>query len=145
MNRLQEMKTALSTVLIACIIVFPSLAIAEEEFYTDMGSGLMWQAADNGVDISWFEAKDFCEELRSGGFDDWRMPTQDELATLYRLEGAETGEYYILPDIQISACCQWASDAAGAKVASFDYAYGNRDWGHPRSTVEARVLPVRDI
>ena len=145
MNRSHEMKTTFLLVLIVCMMVFPSVILAEELFYTDTKSGLMWKAADNGADISWFEAKAYCEELQSGGFDDWRMPTQDELATLYRLEGAETGDYYVLADIQLSACCQWASDTAGAKVASFDYEYGNRDWGHPRSTVEARVLAVRDI
>lgn len=145
MPRSQEMKTALCTVLIGCMIAFPSSIQAEERIYKDLQSGLMWQMADNGADISWFKAKEYCADLQSGGFDDWRMPTQDELATLYRLEGTETGEYYVLSDIQLSACCQWASDSAGAKVASFDFAYGNRDWGHPRSTVEARVLAVRDI
>lgn len=27
----------------------------------------------------------------------------------------------------------------------FDYEYGNRDWGYPMSTVDARVLAVRDL
>lgn len=145
MNRLQKTKNSLSALLLIGMMVASSFALAEDVVYRDTASGLMWQRTDNGADISWFEAKKYCENLQSGGFDDWRMPTQDELATLFRLEAAETTEYFILPGIQITACCQWASDTAGAKVASFDYEYGNKDWGHPRSTVEARVLPVRDI
>jgi hypothetical protein len=43
----------------------------------------MWAAKDNGSPISWPEAKKYCENYRGGGYMDWRMPTQDELAGLY--------------------------------------------------------------
>lgn len=127
--------------IISCGNAFAS----EEAVYLDEQTGLMWQLEDNGVDISWPAAKAFCTQLTTAGFSDWRMPTQDELATLYRLEAAEITEYYILPKISISACCQWADNTKNVKVASFDFEYGNRDWGHPMSTVEARVIAVRSI
>ncbi len=113
--------------------------------FTDAETGLMWQTSDNGSDISWPAAKDYCEQLEYAGFTDWRMPTQGELATLYRVDGAEVSDYYMLPAITVSACCQWAIDKQQAKVASFDYEYGNKDWGYPMSTVDARVLAVRDL
>jgi len=122
------------------------LAVAEESLiFVDNSTGLMWQTQDNGFDISWPEAKEYCEKLHYTGFSDWSMPTQEELATIYRLEAAETSDYYILHDIKISACCQWASDTKKEKVASFDFEYGHRDWGYPMSTVDARVIAVRKI
>ena len=131
--------------LILCVALFASVSVADDAVYKDTETGLMWQIEDNGVDVSWSAAKDYCEQLNSGGFTDWRVPTQDELATLYRLDAAETSEYYILQKIKISACCQWASDTKGAQVASFDFEYGNRDWRHPMSTVETRVVAVRNM
>lgn len=110
----------------------------------DAQTGLMWPLQDNGSDISWPAGKEYCEKFRLAGFNDWRMPNQEELASLYDLKAADTTDYYITPNITISACCQWAMDTKKSKVASFDFEYGNRDWGYPMSTVDARVLPVRN-
>lgn len=115
----------------------------EKNLLLDTETGLMWPLQDNGSDISWSAGKEYCESFSLGGFSDWRMPTQEELASLYDLKAADSSEYYIITTIRISACCQWAIDTRKAKVASFDFEYGNRDWGYPMSTVDARVLPVR--
>ncbi|MCX5846322.1 MAG: DUF1566 domain-containing protein [Deltaproteobacteria bacterium] len=48
----------------------------------DTSTNLMWAAKDNGIDIDWGDAKGYCENYRGGGYIDWRMPTQAELATL---------------------------------------------------------------
>jgi len=111
----------------------------------DTKTGLMWAMQDNGTDISWPGGEKFCEASGLAGFHDWRMPTREELATLYSLQAAETSEYYIQLQVKITACCQWAIDTDGPKVGSFDFEYGNRDWGYPMSTVDARVLPVRNV
>lgn len=116
----------------------------DKKLLLDNETGLMWPLQDNGSDISWPAGKKYCESFSLGGFSDWRMPTQDELATLYQLEAAEASDYYIIREIKISACCLWAEDTQQAKVASFDFEYGNKDWGYPLSTVDARVLPVRN-
>src|ERR1035437_8847883 len=49
----------------------------------DTRTNLMWAAKDNGSNINWQGAKGYCENYRGGGYTDWRMPTQDELAGLY--------------------------------------------------------------
>lgn len=118
---------------------------ADQKVLIDTKTGLMWPLQDNDSDISWFAGKEYCERFSLGGFTDWRMPSQEELASLYDLKAADSSEYYITPAIKISACCQWAIDSRKAKVASFDFEYGNRDWGYPMSTVDARVLPVRNV
>jgi hypothetical protein len=50
---------------------------------SDTRTNLMWAAKDNGSNINWANAKSYCENYRGGGYSDWRMPTQDELAGLY--------------------------------------------------------------
>jgi len=111
----------------------------------DNEMSLMWPVQDNGSDISWPDGKEYCKKFSLGGFNDWRMPTREELATLYSLEAANSSEYYIHLKVKVTACCLWAIDVDGPKVGSFDFEYGNRDWGYPMSTVDARVLPVRTV
>jgi len=49
--------------------------------WTDSSSGLMWE---NGEEFfgTWNDAIEYCFELSCGGYDDWRMPTIDELRSL---------------------------------------------------------------
>jgi hypothetical protein len=49
----------------------------------DTKTNLMWANKDNGVDITWNAAQNYCESYRGGGYKDWRMPRQHELAELY--------------------------------------------------------------
>ncbi|MEI7638915.1 MAG: DUF1566 domain-containing protein, partial [Syntrophus sp. (in: bacteria)] len=49
----------------------------------DTNTNLMWAAKDNGQNVNWANAKSYCENYRGGGYTDWRLPTQDELAGLY--------------------------------------------------------------
>ncbi len=49
----------------------------------DQKSGLMWAAQDNGEDVNRQGAERYCERYRGGGYEEWRMPTVDELAGLY--------------------------------------------------------------
>ncbi len=111
----------------------------------DTKTGLMWPVQDNATDISWPAAKEYCAQLSLGGYQDWRMPTRDELATLYSLEAANSSDYYIQKQVKITACCQWAVDTNGPRVGRYDFEYANKDWGYPMSTVDARVLPVRKV
>ena len=48
---------------------------------TDIQTGLMWQQADPG-ELKWEEAKLYCENLVLGKYNDWRLPTMEELTTL---------------------------------------------------------------
>ena len=116
------------------------------ETVTDSKTGLMWAAIDNSADINLDNGIAYCENYTAGGHNDWRLPTQDELSTLYDIDnaGKEVG-YAVVDQIKITGCCLWASDKKDARVASFDFDYGHPDWGHPNSTINARVLPVRDL
>ena len=34
--------------------------------------------------MNWKTAQELCSAVRAGGFDDWRLPTKDELYVVYR-------------------------------------------------------------
>ena len=59
--------------------------------------GLMYQNQPFTKTYIWKEAKEYAQNLRLGGYDDWRLPTRDELKKLLtkkRTKG-KNGDYYI--------------------------------------------------
>lgn len=46
---------------------------------TDRSSGLMWTKKDSGKTIKWVSALGYCEALKTGGHEDWRLPNIKEL------------------------------------------------------------------
>jgi hypothetical protein len=46
-------------------------------------SGLMWAGKDDGKDVSWHGAMNYCRNLRLAGYSDWRLATIYELQDIY--------------------------------------------------------------
>jgi hypothetical protein len=61
---------------------FGPLVINNSDTATDVGTGLSWQRQDDGQAKSWEEVLAYCEGLTLEGFEDWRLPTSNELLTL---------------------------------------------------------------
>ncbi len=72
----------------------------ENGIVIDNTIGLMWQdnEKDGGVSLPWSEAKEYCENLSLGGYNDWRLPKIGELVNLENFAYAE-GWRYSLPQI----------------------------------------------
>jgi len=52
-------------------------------------NGLMWSnSVKEGVD--WYQAGEFAEKCRDGGFSDWRLPTVSELQNVFDYEKGES-------------------------------------------------------
>jgi len=51
-------------------------------YWVDPSSGLMWAAKDNGKDVNWHQATNYCHNLRAGGYGDWRLATIEQLEEL---------------------------------------------------------------
>jgi hypothetical protein len=49
------------------------------DIWLDIGSSLMWQNDGKDSYKNWKEAKEYCANLSLRGFNDWRLPTIDEL------------------------------------------------------------------
>ncbi len=50
----------------------------------DINTGLSWQK-DEGPELNWQEAMNFCNELKLAGHNDWRLPTIREIGSLIDL------------------------------------------------------------
>jgi len=117
---------------------------------TDVTTGLMWAAKDNGVDIMWDDAKKFCESSRVGGHADWRMPTVEELRKLYdrssmlQPQCQDDVQMYITPLIPLSCMCVWSSELKDQSLArDFNFVLGTDTAYIPSFTKFKRALPVR--
>ena len=115
---------------------------------TDTKTGLMWAAKDNGYDISLDDAKSYCKNYNAGGYTDWRMPTQGELAGLYDADKnyrATQRDYdvHLTQLIALSTCCLWTSDTSTIGAAYFPFRLGLRLWFLQSTVKGLRALPVR--
>lgn len=59
-----------------------SFTAQEVQYVTLLSANLMVQKTDLGY-VDWYSAKTMCESSVVGGFSDWRLPTIEELMTLY--------------------------------------------------------------
>jgi len=118
----------------------------------DTSTNLMWAVKDNGSNINWQGAKNYCENYRGGGYSDWRLPTQDELAGLYdKSKGytpvcaasGDNDKVHLTNLITLSCWWGWASDTRGSEAATFIFNLGYRTWYRQSYDGGLRSLPVR--
>ncbi len=113
----------------------------------DTSTNLMWASRDNGANINWQSAKMYCENYRGGGYTDWRMPYQDELAKLYngtKNYKSDCGYSVDLTElIHLTCAWVWASEKRGSDAANFDFYSGKQNWSHQSIEYYSRALPVR--
>ena len=113
----------------------------------DTRTNLIWAAKDNGSDINWQGAKSYCENYRGGGYTDWRMPPQDELAGLY--DAAKTYKSDCGYDVHLTELIHlicpdsWASETSGSDAVYFSFIIGKRFWYTQSGSNLYRALPVR--
>ena len=97
----------------------------------DNNTRLMWQQSDDGVERTWQEAKDYCENLEYAGYFDWRLPEVFELRTLVDYSIPSPGPTI---DTSVFSCMSsnyWsatlvARTADWAWFVRFGNSYGNR-------------------
>ena len=105
----------------------------------DTKTGIEWIAGPD-KDTSWDEAKLWVENL-SIDDDDWRMPSIEELMTLYR-NGA--GPSNITPLINISGTYAWSSETKDySKAYTFNFRNGSRILASRNDSIQCRVFAVR--
>ena len=106
----------------------------------DTKTNLMWAAKDNGSNIYSADAMSYCQNYRGGGYTDWRMPTQDELATLYDDSITRPYGFHLTKLITLTGCCIWAVEQSRGYYYFFNLikGYFNRSPGD-----FPRALPVR--
>ncbi len=117
----------------------------DDKTVMDTNTGLMWAARDNGGNINWKNAKNYCDNYRGGGYTDWRMPTREELEGLYDADKtykSDCGyEVHLTKLIRLTCTWVWASETRGAEGASIYFSKGSRMWA--RRSFHFQALPVR--
>jgi hypothetical protein len=54
----------------------------EQATWTDPATGYTWTKQDNGSDINFIQAKDYCGNLRLAGYSTWQLPTTEEIVAI---------------------------------------------------------------
>jgi hypothetical protein len=64
------------------LIISVVICINASDIVVDNDTGLMWQDSSTIVEKDWQGAKEYCNNLSLGGYDDWRLPHIDELVSI---------------------------------------------------------------
>lgn len=108
---------------------------------------LMWASQDSGLDMPWRDAERYCKKFRGGGHKDWRMPTPEELTSLYDRTKSylapDNHEIHVAQEIQLSCPWIWTSENANNQAANFGFTGGRTFWCSLSYNDTGRVLPVR--
>ncbi len=156
-------RKSLACLAVATMLLLAAAALAGDRF-TDNGDGtvtdhklnLMWSKTDNNGNIDWKQAVRWVKytfpDTLEKKYDNWRLPTLEELKSLYVKDAAYDGyesdcgqRVKIVPEIRISCGWVWSADVESitAKVFNFQRGiYYTDRMVHHRAH---RALPVRDL
>ena len=77
----------------------------------DKRTGLMWQRLDKAGKLTWKQAKEYCANLKLGGFSDWRIPSFYEMKSLHTSLSKSIGwsEFKKIPLFSWRGAYYWSS------------------------------------
>jgi hypothetical protein len=151
-------------VIVLCLTVLSAVAVGADDRFVDNGdgtvtdtsTGLMWAQTDNLGNITWHDAKLYSENIILSVHNNWRMPTIEELETLFdkSLDGYETicgHNVKAAPQIELSCGFVWSSEVrsggGGYPVLALAYNYkkGYQYSARMSQYRGYRALPVRSV
>jgi hypothetical protein len=113
----------------------------------DRATGLMWERKGSDQAMSWQAAGDYIRELnrnRFEGYDDWRLPTLEELLSLME-NSWRNGDLFIDEAFEQNQRSCWSADTRGADKAwkaQFHVGYAAEAFRSDRNWVRAvRTIP----
>ncbi len=120
--------------------------------WTDPATQLTWATKDNGKNVTWKQATDYCRSLAVADLAEWRLPTIDELKTAYEptvdTPGIdETGSavpMHVKGNLHLTGW-QWSQSQANisGEAWGFSFATGKRLAGRFTDNLGNRALCVR--
>jgi hypothetical protein len=90
----------------------------------------MWAARDNGSNVGWSSAHDYCENLRLDGYNDWRLPLLNELQSIYdpATQCLENQTCRLKGAVVVSGNVLWSEELALPGQPNFDGACAGKHW-----------------
>lgn len=130
-------------------VLLPSLKVhlvsSTEGIITDTLTGLMWAPAPDR-EVTWDQANAYAQNLKLGGYTDWRLPTRSELRSLFDAseEYNPSSDSTFNPAFRLTDCCPWSSEVEGSDRAwSFQFGPVHLGFSHRSRSDSNRVLAVR--
>ncbi len=135
----------------AAVDIKPVVKPCPPGVYCDPDTNLMWTIKDNGNDIIWPDAGQYCGSLTLAGLSGWELPTIDQLEKLY--DPRSSSACKIQEPFRLTACCPWSSTKEGSLTPAnrfvsrwawyFDFGYGKRLATGMAHSSGSRALCVR--
>jgi len=104
----------------------------------DTKTSLEWKVGPD-KDTTWEKAKSWVHSLNLDG-GRWRMPTMDELASLYRKNSGYRNKTLLL---KATGWAVWSGETKGSSAKTFYFYDGTRRWHTHDNSYDKRVLAVR--
>jgi hypothetical protein len=111
--------------------------VPNRQSYTDLGNGavhdditcLTWEKSNPDTPGTWQDSVDRCAALASSGFagfDDWRLPTRVEMASIVDVTRGRTGyaEIFDVTSGYYSTGSWWYETITGQSTSGFHWGYG---------------------
>ncbi len=100
--------------------------------WTDPATRLVWTERDNGSDLNWEEAIDYCRNLQLAGHSDWSLPAIDQLQSIYdsslnvsgRCCGGSHVTWHVKGNLQLSGV-HWSISQGNVSGAAWFFAFDN--------------------
>ena len=164
MRNTSSKKNSYHVILFVIYLIFIVIPAVADDRFIDNGDGtvtdrkfnLMWAKTDNQFDILWKQAQDWTQSdfpnTISRRYDNWRLPTIDELQSIY-VEGTNYDGYQtecghrakMVPQIRLSCIIVWSSQTALGSPLAFNFNVGNAFAIDLHENKGCRVLPVRNL
>jgi hypothetical protein len=102
------------------------------KIWTDPETRLMWTKKDNGSDVNWQKARSYCQNLRLGGYSNWRLPAIDELSEIYdakvniagQMGSGSPATWHVKGNLQLSGW-QWSNTQGNASWQAWLFLFAN--------------------
>ena len=119
------MKSRLALLLSLTVFFAQVHMLGQSDTWADPATRLMWTAQDNGSDVDWNQATNYCATLRTGGYTNWRLATIDELEGLVDPTQDMNG-YFIKGGIRVSGVVWSSSDRMFGETWGVNFKDGQR-------------------